>query len=212
MKFYKHEASGAQLYKEIAQPHVSRFAEVFTDFTLYDSKNQKHNFAPRYISGQNIAGNLYKDCKAIFQNGKRQDKHQDERMAVGPYCTWRDKYGQSLSVSCADWVLSRILERTIIIGEDHMSFEIVEHDNGWTLITAHHSCIIGSVWLAYIKTESLPKIYECRFTGRAVGAIGAFSPFSLRVAALDEAGAKLAIYRTHEHLSELEIQPAKEEA
>ena len=153
----KHEASGVSLAKPIAQPHVTTFNEVFDSAALYDSKNGGHNFAPRYITAQNVAGNLYKDVSALFRNKTPAVSHPDETMAVGPYCMYRDHYNKSMSVSCADWVLSRICERTIIIGDDRMSFELIDHDNGWTLVTANHSCILGSVWLAYIKTDSIPK-------------------------------------------------------
>lgn len=155
---YKHEASGATLYREIAQPHVTDFREVFDQwkpYTLEGTPMKPHAFKPRYLTGQNVASNLYKGCSEIFRGQKQTEKFPDESMAVGPFCSDRD-CGKYFSVSCADWVLSRIRERTIIIGSDRMSFELVNHDNGWTLVTANHSCISGSVWLAYIKTSTIP--------------------------------------------------------
>lgn len=147
---YKHEASGAFLYRELAQPHVETFSEVFEAWKPY----AKGAFEPRYISGQAIADNLWRDVKATMNGNHGKRKHADQSMPVGPYCYRRD--GDSLSVRCADWVLSRIRERTIIIGGDPMSFDLVDHDNGWTLVTAHHSSIVGSVWLAYIRTSTIP--------------------------------------------------------
>ena len=150
-----HEASGATLYKEIAQPNVTTFAEVFEDFAPYDvmDSKQKHQFEPRRITGQAIGTNLFDDVKAIM-NGRKCKSHPDHSMQVGPYCSRRD--GDSFSVRCADWVLSRIRERTIIVPNDRMSFELVDHDNGWTLVIVNHGQILGGVWLAYIKTDSIP--------------------------------------------------------
>lgn len=148
------------LYKPIAQPHVETFAECFPDWEpwrLFD-KAYKPRFGPRYVEGQNIAGNLYKGVKAIFKGEKHNRKHPDERMAVGPFCSRRD--GASMAVRCADWVLSRIKEGTIVIGDDRMSFEIVDHDNGYSLVIAQHGQICGSVWLAYIRTDSIPNVKE----------------------------------------------------
>lgn len=153
---YKHEASGVTLYKEIAQPHVTTFQECFPAWAKYDvnAPDRKHQFEPRRITGQALASNLYDDAKAIMEGGRAKRKHRDESMTLGPFLSIRD--GKSLSVSCADWVLSRVRERTIIVPGDTMSFEIVNHDNGWSLVTAQHSQILGSVWLAYIKTETIP--------------------------------------------------------
>lgn len=157
---WKHEASGATLSREIAQPHVSTFAECFTDWAPYDvcDSKRKHQFEPATITGQNVAGNLFKNVKDIFQGKPRQIKHSDETMKIGPYLnmTGPDNEHRSMSVRCADWVLSRIRERTIIIGGESMHFEIVVHDNGWALVIAQHGQICGSVWLAYIKVDSIP--------------------------------------------------------
>lgn len=145
------------LYKPIAQPHVETFAECFNSWEpwrLFD-RNYKPGIVPRCITGQNVAGNLFKNVENIFRGRARTEKHPDETMLVGPFCSRRD--GGSMAVSCADWVLSRIRERTIIIGNDRMSFEIVDHDNGYSLVIANHSQILGSVWLAYIRTDSIPK-------------------------------------------------------
>ena len=157
MKMYQHEASGRELAREIAQPHVTRFSEVFEDSAPYNvmTGKSKHPFAPRTLTGRAIATELYDDCKAIM-TGRDKPRHTDKTMQVGPYCQRRD--GGSFSVRCADWVLSRIAERTIIVPGDRMSFEIVDHENGWSLVVANHGSILGSVWLAYIKTDSIPSL------------------------------------------------------
>jgi len=149
------------LAKPIAQPYVDTFAEVFEDWQPYDLMAKtmpEHPFAPRCVVGQNIAGNLYNNFKNIMRGGARQ-RYGDERMLVGPFCSVSplDSPNRYFSVSCADWVLSRIKESTIIIGGDTMSFHVIDHGNGWSLVVAQHGQILGSVWLAYIKTDSIPK-------------------------------------------------------
>lgn len=90
-----------------------------------------------------------------------------------------------------------------------MSFELINRGDGWTLATTHHSQILGTVWLAYIKTETIPQLKEFvfNFTGRKVGAIGEFIRVkNHRIYAEDVEKAKLLIYKTHEHISKLEVQ------
>jgi hypothetical protein len=149
------------LAKTVAQPYVEKFSDVFDDWKPYDlfAKDRQHPFDPRYVVGQNIAGNLYRDTSDIFAgHPSRRGKHANESMRVGPFCSVyrKDQDNEYLSVRAADWVLSRIVERTIIIGGDTMSFEVIDHGNGWSLVTAHHGQICGSVWLAYIRTDTIP--------------------------------------------------------
>lgn len=49
--------------------------------------------------------------------------------------------------------------------------------------------------------------YNCTFKGRKVGAIGVFSHFAVSVDAENAKAARLKLYETHEHLSELNIAP-----
>lgn len=158
MKSYKHEASGAELCRPIAQPHVTTFAECFPDWAEWifePNKREVQKFQSRTISGQAIADNLYEDAVATMR-GKKQPKHREQTMEIGPFLSFGGYDRPSLSVSPADWVLSRVRENTIIVPHDTMSFEIHDHANGWSLVSAHHGQILGSVWLAYIRTDSIP--------------------------------------------------------
>lgn len=127
---FKHEASGVELCRKILQPHVTTFAEVFPSFRPYDSRET---------------------CLQWIVDGR-------DKMAVSSYCVIREPH-QSLNVTLADWILSRIRESMLLIPNDRLFFEIVNHDNGWSLVVVSHGVIIGSRWLAYIKTDSLPKTY-----------------------------------------------------
>lgn len=156
---FKHEASGAELCRKVAQPHVATFAECFPEWALWvfePNTRSAQKFQGVQISGQAIAENLFRDAKAIMNGRKAARKHQDYSMEVGPFLSFRDYERPALSVRVAEWVLSRIAERTIIIPHDTMSFEIVEHENGWALVVARHSAILGDVWLAYIRADSIP--------------------------------------------------------
>ncbi len=52
----------------------------------------------------------------------------------------------------------------------------------------------------------MPK-WNARFVGREVDAIGIFSDFEIEVDGVDQKTALLAIYETHEHLSQLVLTP-----
>lgn len=156
---FKHEASGAELCRKIAQPHVTTFQECFPEWALWvfdPNTRSAQKFQGRHISGQAIAENLFRDAKAIMTGRKAAKKHQNYSMEIGPFLSFRDYERPALSVQVADWVLSRIAELTIIIPHDTMSFEVTEHENGWALVTAHHSTILGEVWLAYVRAASIP--------------------------------------------------------
>lgn len=142
---YLHEASGVSLYKPLAQPHAEHFFDVFPAWEPWQF-NAKQGISAQWLTDSD-----------------------GERMAVGPYCSWRDHYDDPKAVRCADWVLSRLRERTLIIPNDQMSFDMVSHDNGWTLVTAHHSSILSSVWLAYIRTDSIPMQKGLDFAKREAG-------------------------------------------
>ncbi len=51
-------------------------------------------------------------------------------------------------------------------------------------------------------------IYSASFIGRQLGAIGIFYPIRFELEAPDLEAAKLKLYETHEHLSDLRIVPA----
>ena len=119
------------LARPLAQPHVVSFDQCFDDSRPwnYDSKaNENHRLL-------------------IDKVGK---------LTIMPYCAVRGTQPyRSLSVIPADWVYSRIAENMINI-DDRVTFELIGHDNGWALLVAHYNKILGSAWLAYIRTDSIP--------------------------------------------------------
>jgi len=70
----------------------------------------------------------------------------------------RSRSGQtSLSVKPTAEVLAKIQERMIPIDYDRKYYEIVDHpDTGCSLVIAKYNQILGSHYLGYIKTETIP--------------------------------------------------------
>ena len=139
---WRHPASGLTLRQSVMQPHVSTFSEAFSAWAPYVSAD------PRF--------------PLIWMNGEKAKGRKAERMAVSAYCLRRSDGGHldSLNVRPADWVLSRIREGMILVPNDRLHFEIVDHGNGWSLLVVNHGQILGSRWLAYIKTNSIPQTGE----------------------------------------------------
>lgn len=44
-----------------------------------------------------------------------------------------------------------------IVSDSHIHFEVIDHENGWSLVVVSYNIIIGNRYLAYIKTDSIPK-------------------------------------------------------
>jgi len=42
------------------------------------------------------------------------------------------------------------------MGDLSFNLRVIDHGKGWALVTADYDRIIGSVWLAYVRTETLP--------------------------------------------------------
>lgn len=129
-KMFKHEASGTELLRAIVRPDVLAFAEIFSGFTTERDAE--------------ISPLMWK------QDG--------ESCAVGPHVSFRGRgtyfYGKA---KVADWVIPALERSTIHCGNrDSISFKIIDHGKGWSLVVADHNIILGGAWLAYIRTDSCP--------------------------------------------------------
>lgn len=95
---------------------------------------------------------------AKYEHFKTQFTKQNARNGarVGNYCARMG--GPSLDVECAGFVIEEIGKRTISIANDELYFQLVDHHNGWTLVVVNYNQIIGNFYLAYIKTDSIPKL------------------------------------------------------
>jgi hypothetical protein len=120
-------------------PDVTSCEELFSVIT-----EERGKVLPRLIEWEGIHG-------------------ERESMKVGPYCmvSRRGEEGtfpsyQTMWVSPRDTIL-RAIERGTIVIPDTIHFEILVANNGWCLVTAQHSSIIGSVWLTErLRVETLP--------------------------------------------------------
>ena len=76
---------------------------------------------------------------------------------VGPFCSIRlVDSRRSIAVRATQAVLDAVAPR-IVTGDDHLSFQIIEHKGtGRALVILEHGYIIGSHWLAYIDPATIP--------------------------------------------------------
>lgn len=126
--FFEHKASGASLYHAPLLPEVENWKDLFED---------QREWA---FNGTNFP--TMKGPHTIQQ--------------FGSYCNRRD--GKSLTVKARQEILAALEKRMIYISNDRNYFEIVDHESGWSLICCKYGQIIGSVWLAYVRTDSIPKV------------------------------------------------------
>lgn len=123
---YKHEESGAVLYQGIALPDITDFNGLVEGFTR--DKTARAGRRPTPTSALKVGPSVWIDGPEGFHYG----------------------YG-----SVADCVLSAVAKRDIGL-DDRMTIKVIDHKNGWSLVTADYSTIIGSVWLAYVRSETVP--------------------------------------------------------
>lgn len=128
---YQHKASGAKLYQAPAFPQIDNFGDLF--HVCSATKDEAKKPEPR---------------KILLDNGK------PSKMTVGSFIMMRD--GNSFYAAPKDCILSEVKRSMIIIDYDELFFEIIDHENGWSLVVVSYNQIIGTRWLAYIKTKSIP--------------------------------------------------------
>lgn len=132
-----HEPSGLRLHRVLMLPSVEARSALWTEWSV----DRTLCWQPRYIGGTTWDGELAGDL----------------HMTVGPLCVMcRSGRAQAINVQPTDAVMRAIKDGTITIRGDRMSYRVIDHDNGWSLVLAQHGQIIGSVWLAYIRTETVP--------------------------------------------------------
>lgn len=90
---------------------------------------------------------------------ERSAWRDDGRNQIGPFCWIRRVKSirmRSIAVRATDAVIDAV-EPRIVTPDDHLSFEVIEHEStGRALVILKHGYIIGSHWLAYIDPETIP--------------------------------------------------------
>lgn len=140
------------------QPHVESFKDCFDLCEPFDLFGKKvHPFGPRYVKGASLGATLWALSEHLRGAAKHPGGVVECQNAIGPFCSVETKQGNRyFSVSCADWVLSRLAEsRGLVPCQTAMSFEVIDHGNGWSLVLAKQGGYTP-FWLAYIKTETIP--------------------------------------------------------
>ena len=67
----------------------------------------------------------------------------------------------SLRVKPHDEILADVQENMLGIDYDSIYFEIVDHpDNGCSLVIAKYNQILGSRYLGYIQTDTIPRLTQ----------------------------------------------------
>lgn len=155
--------------RPIALPEVTDFAELFTDVRDWRSSRRPKtdaNYVPDsendgvpMLRGAFDAAKFYGNCVEIM-GGKRPP--EDGTATISHYlggCRMKREGGSGpLWVNPTPAVIDAIRTHTIDCGQrDRITFEVVEHENGWSLVIAKHSIIGGGVWLAYVRSDSVPR-------------------------------------------------------
>jgi len=111
---------------------VNRFDELFDDYRPW---SQEDSFEPIQIHKQYV-----------------------ESMYIGSYCMLRG--GNALRVKPNQKLVRGIEESMIAIEYERTHFEIIDHDDGRSLVVCSHGQIIGSRWLARIDSKTVPRVVE----------------------------------------------------
>ncbi len=119
--------------KPLAFPDAKSFDELFTSYAPWNSA------LSRRPTRQAI-------------EGIKMGKHG----MIGPYLSMRG--GNSLAVKPNAAVIDFVKNNMLPIVEDHIHFEIIDRGEGESLVTASYNKIIGSRWLALIKTSTVPRV------------------------------------------------------
>lgn len=83
-----------------------------------------------------------------------------ESMTITPFVSVREKGGgyRSFYAKPRAEVVTKLQRSMVISNYDQIGFQIVVRDARQALVSAQHSQIIGSRWLAFIDPKSIPQI------------------------------------------------------
>lgn len=115
-------------------PECTTFFDLFDSWKEYkrDGKNNSFNWITNYCS----------------LHGQEGNKH-----GVAGY--------KSITIKPNEMVCKAIEENMLKIDDDAIGFEIISYaDRDYSLVLAHYNLIIGSRWLCYIRTDSIPKQFR----------------------------------------------------
>ena len=132
-----HEPSGLWLHRPVALPQVETWGELWDAW----SSDRTLCWQPRYVGGRTWDG----------------ERAEAEAMCVGPLCVMSRGGGATLiNVQPGEATRAAFTKDAFLLRGDRMTYRVIDRKNGWSLVLLHHQRIIGSRWLAYIRTESVP--------------------------------------------------------
>lgn len=131
----RHDESGAELGRPVARPDIVDARDVFTP-TIERHAVPLGTFEWEPWSGRRRSGG-----ESAFNGYAVIEAAEYPRSIV--------------NVELAGWAIDVL--KTRAMGDLRFTLRAIAHDNGWTLILAQYDRIIGSVWLAYVRTDTVPE-------------------------------------------------------
>lgn len=142
--------------KRFALPNVTTFGELFTAAEPWDWDEKAERDARKsnpYFRKDHVGGVMMNPDAPPM----RDSRCGRDTALIGTYCGLRPHGRGSLRVTPSEATIAAIRGGTIDCGAaDTFSFEIIDHGEGKSLVVAQHSLIIGSLWLGYIDSNSVP--------------------------------------------------------
>ena len=80
------------------------------------------------------------------------------RATISNWLHLRDFPVTSCRVELADWLVDWIRDNMLPVDYDTIYFTATNRGDGWTLISAQYNQIIGSRWLALVRTVSVNRV------------------------------------------------------
>jgi hypothetical protein len=128
----RHEASGTVLARKVIRPDIADGGSVLTVIDSADIRTEWDKVKGELADTRQPV--RLNDAGASFNGGA----------IIGR---------RSANVCLAPWAIDKL--KGAAMGDLSFSIHVVDHDNGWSLIIAEYDRIIGSLWLAYVRTDTL---------------------------------------------------------
>jgi hypothetical protein len=140
------------MHKPLVFP-VNSFGNLFEQWEPYSQTDKWNIVVSGNCIGKALEGKTKKDGSPNLEGS----------MIFGSYCQITNKEGDyipSLSVKPKPEVIKAVLENTIIVEYDSMTWKIIIRSKKEALVICSHGLILGSTWVAMIDPSTVPIIKE----------------------------------------------------
>ena len=131
---------------QVAYPDARTFGDIFEASTPFE----RGNVNPQPPAGFEAHAFTFPDYLGSLGRSRVKQGHAE----IGGFCSVRG--GQSLWVRPRPEIIDYIREHMVFSEGERISFEIVDR-GGTALVVARNSQIIGSRWLAFIESATIPQ-------------------------------------------------------